>query len=69
MFCCRQKNKKDVAEIEPQVIDGIMVTYLERMDQVFGHMLEKEQLENPTTKFKSRKSDKEHAENEVITVN
>lgn len=63
------RNKKDVAEIEAEVIDGIEISYLDRMDQVFSLMLEKDQLEDPNEKFKSRKNEISREENEVITVN
>jgi len=62
------KNKKDVTEIEQEVIDGIEVSYLERMDEVFDLMLERRANEDPVVKFKSRKTTGERIDNDTIAV-
>ena len=49
-----QKNEKDFAEIEADVVKGLSVTYLERMDEVFKHVLEKEVISDPIIKFRKR---------------
>lgn len=49
-----KKNEKDFAEIEADVVKGLNVTYLERMDEVFKHVLETEVLSDPTIKFRKR---------------
>jgi ATP-dependent Lon protease len=48
------KNKKDVAEIESDVIEGLKITFIDRMDELFDLVLEKEPLENPSDKFRRR---------------
>jgi len=62
------KNKKDVTEIEQEVIDGIEVSYLERMDEVFDLMLERRANEDTAVKFKSRKTTGERIDNDTIAV-
>lgn len=42
-----KKNEKDVDEIESDILGDLKVTYLERMDDLFGKILEKNQTENP----------------------
>lgn len=68
-----KKNQKDVAEIEVDVLEGIEISYIERMDELFGMVLEKDQVEKPEEKFKSRGTHKNGVdkpqESNVITVN
>lgn len=49
-----KKNEKDVAEIEAEVIAGLQVSYLDRMEQVFKLVLESETISDPTVKFRKR---------------
>ncbi len=49
-----KKNEKDIAEIEAEVIKGLDVSYLDRMDQVFKLVLEKDVLSDPSIKFRKR---------------
>ena len=48
-----KKNKKDVADIESDVIDDLDVTYLERMEPLLDLVLEEEPLEDPHKLFNS----------------
>jgi ATP-dependent Lon protease len=52
-----KKNEKDVLEIESDVLDGLTFSYLERMDQLFPLVLEKEAEMNPKDRFKLAKKD------------
>ncbi len=49
-----KKNEKDVAEIEADVIAGLQVSYLDRMEQVFKLVLETESISDPSVKFRKR---------------
>lgn len=49
------KNKKDVAEIEPDVIEGLDFSYLERMEPLLDKVLDDMPVQSPKDKFKSRK--------------
>jgi ATP-dependent Lon protease len=49
-----KKNEKDVAEIEAEVIAGLQVSYLDRMEQVFKLVLESETISDPSVKFRKR---------------
>lgn len=49
-----KKNEKDFVEIEADVVKGLHVTYLERMDEVFTFVLEKEVMSDPIIKFRKR---------------
>lgn len=49
-----KKNEKDVAEIEADVIAGLQVSYLDRMEQVFKLVLETETISDPSVKFRKR---------------
>lgn len=49
-----KKNEKDVAEIEAEVIAGLQVSYLDRMEQVFKLVLETETISDPSVKFRKR---------------
>jgi ATP-dependent Lon protease len=46
-----EKNKKDVDEIEKEVIGDLEVEYLERMDPLLDIVLEEEPVTNPSNKF------------------
>ncbi|MEX2639919.1 MAG: endopeptidase La [Balneolales bacterium] len=46
-----QKNEKDVAEIEPEIIEGLDFEYLDRMEPLLELVLEKEELQKPARKF------------------
>ena len=47
-----EKNKKDVAEIEEDVLGDLKVQYLERMDPLLDIVLEEEHVRNPAERFK-----------------
>ncbi|WP_138429394.1 endopeptidase La [Fodinibius saliphilus] len=47
-----QKNEKDVAEIEEDVLGDLKVQYLERMDPLLDIVLEKEVVQEPADRFK-----------------
>lgn len=47
-----QKNEKDVAEIEEDVLGDLKVEYLERMDPLLGIVLEEEPVRDPVQRFK-----------------
>ena len=49
------KNKKDVAEIEPDVIEGLDFSYIERMEPLLNKVLDDKPVQIPNEKFKSRK--------------
>lgn len=49
------KNKKDVAEIEPDVIEGLDFSYIERMEPLLNKVLDDKPVQSPNEKFKSRK--------------
>jgi ATP-dependent Lon protease len=49
-----KKNEKDFAEIEAEVVKGLSVTYLDRMDEVFTFVLEKDVVSDPIIKIRKR---------------
>lgn len=49
-----EKNGKDIAEIEAEVLQGLDIAYLDRMDKVLKTVLEKEVLADPAVKFRKR---------------
>jgi len=51
-----QKNEKDVAEIEEDVLGDLKVEYLERMDPLLDIVLEDEAVRNPQKRFKVSES-------------
>lgn len=55
------KNEKDIAEIEPEIIKGLDFEYLERMEPIIDKILEKDPVEDPMEKFKTRNTDKSHS--------
>ena len=50
------KNEKDVDEIEPETIEGLEFTYLDRMEKLLSIVLEDEIQEDPAQKFRSKKT-------------
>jgi ATP-dependent Lon protease len=48
------KNEKDIGEIESEVLQGLDIAYLDRMDKVLKTVLEKEVLADPAVKFRKR---------------
>ena len=46
-----KKNEKDVADIEPEVIGDLVISYVERMDEVLPKLLEKNSIQDPETFF------------------
>jgi len=52
-----RKNEKDVLEIEQDVIDGLSFSYLDRMNQLFDEVLEKDPIMDPFKRFKSLKKE------------
>ncbi|HHP7238665.1 endopeptidase La [Longibacter sp.] len=53
-----KKNEKDVKEITGEALDGIEVTYVERVDQVIDLVLEEGQIEDPAEFFRLPESEK-----------
>jgi ATP-dependent Lon protease len=53
-----ERNEKDIAEIETGVLQGLDITYLDRMDKVLKTVLEKEVLADPAVKFRKRAESK-----------
>jgi len=53
-----KKNEKDVKEITGETLEGIEVTYVERVDQVIDLVLEKDQIEDPAEFFRLPESEK-----------
>jgi ATP-dependent Lon protease len=49
-----EKNEKDIGEIETEVLQGLDIAYLDRMDKVLKTVLEKEVLTDPAVKFRKR---------------
>jgi ATP-dependent Lon protease len=52
-----KKNEKDYTEIEPSTLEGLKVSYLERMEDVLSQVLEKTAIIDPAIKFAPRKKD------------
>ncbi|MEX1136885.1 MAG: endopeptidase La [Balneolales bacterium] len=50
-----KKNEKDVSEIEAEIIKGIEVEYLERMEPLVELVLEKRAVQDPSKKFTRNK--------------
>jgi ATP-dependent Lon protease len=55
-----QKNEKDVAEIEKDVLGDLDIEYLERMEPLFDHILEKEVITDPKALFNIPDSDSQN---------
>jgi len=53
-----KKNEKDVKEITGEALEGIEVTYVDRVDQVIDLVLEENQLEDPRAFFTLPESEK-----------
>jgi len=53
-----KKNEKDVKEITGEALEGIEVTYVDRVDQVIDLVLEEKQLEDPRAFFTLPESEK-----------
>lgn len=53
-----KKNEKDVTDIQPSALDGIAITYVDRMDDVIDLVLEEEQLADPAEHFSIPESEK-----------
>jgi len=47
-----KKNEKDVADIQPGALEGLQISYVERMDDVLDLVLDDEQLANPAEYFR-----------------
>ncbi len=62
-----QKNEKDVAEIEDDVLGDLKVQYLERMDPLLDIVLEKEPVKAPAERFKVSEAYKVQNENNKHT--
>ena len=67
-----RKNEGDVEEIEKDIIKGLEVGYLERIDKLLDEVLEKEPVEDPAKKFvktdqKSKESTTKNKEQNAIT--
>jgi ATP-dependent Lon protease len=56
-----KKNEKDVADLQPGVLEGLEVTYVERMEDVMTQVLEEEQLADPAEYFAVPDEEKERA--------
>ncbi len=61
------RNRKDVEEIESDVIKGITFHYIDRMKPILDLVLEDEPVEDPQIKFKSTKKGKESSEHSQDT--
>jgi ATP-dependent Lon protease len=65
-----KKNEKDIKEITGEALDGIDVTYVERVDQVIDLVLEKEQIDDPADFFQLPESEKRiiesHNSSEIV---
>jgi ATP-dependent Lon protease len=46
-----KKNEKDVADLQEDALEGLQITYVERMDDVLDRVLESEALDDPNTHF------------------
>ena len=46
-----KKNEKDVIDIQADALDGLQVTYVERMDDILNQVLEPDAMADPTTYF------------------
>jgi ATP-dependent Lon protease len=46
-----KKNEKDVSDIQDGALEGVEITYVERMDDVIDLVLEDEQLADPAEYF------------------
>lgn len=57
------RNRKDVEEIEQNVIEGIEFHYLDRMENLLDLVLEDKPVADPHMKFASRKTEKEKVRN------
>ena len=53
------KNRKDVAEMKPEALEGLDIKYVSRMNDVISQVLMKKRHEDPTVKFKIEKSREE----------
>ncbi|MDZ7660586.1 endopeptidase La [Fodinibius sp.] len=62
-----QKNEKDVAEIEEDVLGDLKVEYLERMDPLLDIVLEDETVRNPQERFKVSKSYKKRTSDNSVS--
>ncbi|MEX1121403.1 MAG: endopeptidase La [Balneolales bacterium] len=51
-----KKNEKDVSEIEPEIIHGIKIEYLSRMEPLVEMVLEKKAVQDPGKKFTPNKN-------------
>jgi ATP-dependent Lon protease len=47
-----KKNEKDVVDIQPGALDGLQISYVERMDDVLALALDEEQLAAPAEYFR-----------------
>ncbi|PQJ36175.1 endopeptidase La [Salinibacter sp. 10B] len=63
-----QKNAKDVNEIQEGALEGIKITYVERMDDVIDLVLEEEVLHPPAEYFAIPDEEKRHTGNRNGTV-
>ncbi|CAN5133051.1 endopeptidase La [soil metagenome] len=60
-----QKNEKDVAEIEDDVLGDLKVEYLERMDPLLDLVLEKDPVTDPATFFHVPENKKKEVESTI----
>ena len=55
-----KKNEKDISDIQEGALEGVEITYVERMDDVIDLVLEDEQLADPAEYFAVPDAEKQH---------
>ncbi len=56
-----EKNRSDVEEIKDEAVEGLEVTYVKRIPEALGHLLEEEPVEDAHALFTIPESEKRHA--------
>jgi ATP-dependent Lon protease len=57
-----KRNEKDVRDIQPDALEGIEITYVDRMDDVLDRVLEDEALADPAAYFAVPDAEKPRSE-------
>ncbi|RMF57031.1 MAG: AAA family ATPase, partial [Bacteroidetes bacterium] len=55
-----EKNRKDVAEIKPEALEGLKIVYVNRVEEVLDLVLEPEPVSDPQTFFKTDQEEPSH---------
>jgi ATP-dependent Lon protease len=63
-----RKNEKDVLDIQEGALDGIEVTYVERMDDAIDLVLEAEPVADPAAYFAVPEAEKERAGDGAVGI-